>query len=149
MVFFCPSWEVCCWLLFFHILEELKVINITQHNCFTLKYCSFIETRYILYFLGTINGNLVMWYFAIPLTYLEAGLCCSATQFMNSFTNCYVLCFTIFFMYILTPLSAKFVTFLLSYFNINIWLLKGMEVNPEKLSIIIFSQNLNIKIQTI
>ncbi|XP_033221711.1 sodium/bile acid cotransporter 7-like [Belonocnema kinseyi] len=77
---------------------------------------------------GKINGNIVIWYFAVPLTYFEAGLSCSPKALYSSLTDGYLLIYLILFMYLLMPLLARISSCILTYVQVNIWLLKGMEV---------------------
>ncbi|XP_012288525.1 sodium/bile acid cotransporter 7 [Orussus abietinus] len=77
---------------------------------------------------GIINGNLMIRYFAIPLTYLEAGLWCSPQSLYAALCNIHLLIFVTVFIYILMPLLARVGSCLLIYSKVNTWLLKGMEV---------------------
>ncbi|XP_015588885.1 sodium/bile acid cotransporter 7 isoform X2 [Cephus cinctus] len=77
---------------------------------------------------GVINGNIVVWYFAVPLTYLEAGLLCSPKSLYMAMSDGYLLIFVLSFIYILMPLLARVASCLLTYARVNVWLLKGMEV---------------------
>ncbi|XP_046618030.1 sodium/bile acid cotransporter 7-like isoform X1 [Neodiprion virginianus] len=77
---------------------------------------------------GVMNGNLAIWYFAVPLTYLEAGLSFSPLSLYTALSNGYLQIFVICFVYILMPLLIRVGTCLLTYVGVNIWLLKGMEV---------------------
>ncbi|KAK0077938.1 hypothetical protein PV325_003261 [Microctonus aethiopoides] len=77
---------------------------------------------------GIINGNFIIWYLAVPITYLEAGLICTPTSLYSAITDGYLLAFVMTFMYILMPLLARVSSCLLIYANVNMWLLKGMEV---------------------
>ncbi|XP_020710651.2 sodium/bile acid cotransporter 7-like isoform X2 [Athalia rosae] len=74
------------------------------------------------------NGNLAIWYFAVPLTYLEAGLSFSPSSLYIALSNGYLLIFVLCFVYILMPLLIRVGTSLLTYVGVNVWLLKGMEV---------------------
>lgn len=78
--------------------------------------------------IGIINGNIIIRYFAVPLTYLEAGLLCDPKSLYSTLRNGYLLTFVMFFVYILMPFLARIGTYLLTYAKVNIWLLKGMEV---------------------
>lgn len=83
---------------------------------------------YNLSIAGVMNGNLAIWYFAVPLTYLEAGLSFSPSSLYEALSNGYLQIFVICFVYILMPLMIRVGTCLLTYAGVNIWLLKGMEV---------------------
>ncbi|XP_011301848.1 sodium/bile acid cotransporter 7 isoform X2 [Fopius arisanus] len=75
-----------------------------------------------------INGHILVWYIAVPLTYLEAGLICSPRSLYSAARNGYLLCFILAFIYVLMPLLARVGSCLLVFANVNTWLLKGMEV---------------------
>ncbi|XP_063973190.1 sodium/bile acid cotransporter 7-like [Diachasmimorpha longicaudata] len=75
-----------------------------------------------------VNGHIIVWYVAVPLTYLEAGLICSPRSLYLAVKDGYLLCFVLAFMYILMPLFARVGSCLLVFANVNTWLLKGMEV---------------------
>lgn len=77
---------------------------------------------------GPISGNLIIRYFAVPLTYLEAGLVCNPKRLYTTLSNGYLLMFMMMFTYILMPFLMKVGTCMLAYANVNVWLLKGMEV---------------------
>ncbi|XP_024884081.1 sodium/bile acid cotransporter 7-like [Temnothorax curvispinosus] len=78
---------------------------------------------------GLINGNFIIRYFAVPLTYLEAGLLCDPKSLYSTLKNGYLLTFVMVFVYILMPSLARLGTYLLmTYAKVNVWLLKGMEV---------------------
>ena len=70
----------------------------------------------------------MIWYFAMPLTYFEAGLSCNPKALYSTLTDGYLLIFLILFMYILMPVFARISSCILTYVEVNIWLLKGMEV---------------------
>nr|XP_012142543.1 PREDICTED: sodium/bile acid cotransporter 7-like isoform X1 [Megachile rotundata]XP_012142544.1 PREDICTED: sodium/bile acid cotransporter 7-like isoform X1 [Megachile rotundata]XP_012142545.1 PREDICTED: sodium/bile acid cotransporter 7-like isoform X1 [Megachile rotundata]XP_012142546.1 PREDICTED: sodium/bile acid cotransporter 7-like isoform X1 [Megachile rotundata]XP_012142547.1 PREDICTED: sodium/bile acid cotransporter 7-like isoform X1 [Megachile rotundata]XP_012142548.1 PREDICTED: sodi len=86
-------------------------------------YCKFLS-----YILGILNGNIIIRYFAVPLTYLEAGLLCDPKSLYSTLNNGSLLVFTMIFIYILMPFLMKIGVYLLLYADVNIWLLKGMEV---------------------
>ncbi|XP_031370693.1 sodium/bile acid cotransporter 7-like isoform X2 [Apis dorsata] len=77
---------------------------------------------------GILNGNIIIQYFAIPLTYLEAGLLCDPKMLYLTLSNGSLLIFTMTFIYILMPFLMRLGVCLLTYINVNVWLLKGMEV---------------------
>lgn len=77
---------------------------------------------------GIINGNLIIRYFAVPLTYLEAGLLCDPKSLYSTLRDGYLLTFVMVFVYILIPFLTRIATYLLTYAKVNIWLLKGIEV---------------------
>ncbi|EZA62686.1 Sodium/bile acid cotransporter [Ooceraea biroi] len=77
---------------------------------------------------GIINGNLIICYFAVPLTYLEAGLLCDPKSLYSTLRDGYLLAFVMTFVYILMPFLARIGTYLLTYAKVNVWLLKGIEV---------------------
>lgn len=77
---------------------------------------------------GILNGNIIIRYFAVPLTYLEAGLLCDPKSLYSTLNNGSLLVFTMIFIYILMPFLMKIGVYLLLYADVNIWLLKGMEV---------------------
>ncbi|XP_034934617.1 sodium/bile acid cotransporter 7-like [Chelonus insularis] len=77
---------------------------------------------------GVINGNIIVWYLAVPITYFEAGLICSPKALYSVLCDGYLIAFVMAFMYILMPLLARVASCLLIYVNVNIWLLKGMEI---------------------
>ncbi|PBC26376.1 Sodium/bile acid cotransporter [Apis cerana cerana] len=77
---------------------------------------------------GILNGNVIIRYFAIPLTYLEAGLLCDPKTLYLTLSNGSLLIFTMTFIYILMPFLMRLGVCLLTYANVNVWLLKGMEV---------------------
>lgn len=77
---------------------------------------------------GILNGNVITRYFAVPLTYLEAGLICDPKTLYSTLTNSSLLVFTMIFIYILMPFVMRLGVCLLTYANVNVWLLKGMEV---------------------
>lgn len=77
---------------------------------------------------GILNGNIIIRYFAIPLTYLEAGLLCDPKMLYLTLSNGSLLIFTMTFIYILMPFLMRLGVCLLTYANVNVWLLKGMEV---------------------
>lgn len=65
----------------------------------------------------------------MPLTYLEAGLLCTPHSLYMALKNGYLILFVMVFMYGVMPFLAKLGTYLLIHSKVNIWLLKGMEVN--------------------
>lgn len=77
---------------------------------------------------GFFNGNIIVRYFAVPLTYLEAGLLCDLKTLYSTLSNGYLLAFTMVFIYVLMPFSMRVGVCMLTYANVNVWLLKGMEV---------------------
>lgn len=77
---------------------------------------------------GIINGNFIICYFAVPLTYLEAGLLCDPKSLYSTLRDGYLLTFVMTFIYILMPSLARVGTYLLTYAKVNVWLLKGIEV---------------------
>ncbi|XP_015172244.1 PREDICTED: sodium/bile acid cotransporter 7-like isoform X3 [Polistes dominula] len=50
-------------------------------------------------FVGIASGNFIIWYFAVPLTYLEAGLLCTPHSLYVALTNGYLIIFVMVFMY--------------------------------------------------
>lgn len=84
-----------------------------------------------LFIIGILNGNVIIRYFAIPLTYLEAGLLCDPKTLYLTLSNGSLLIFTMTFIYILMPFLMRLGVCLLTYANVNVWLLKGMEVNTH------------------
>jgi len=87
-----------------------------------------IDVATLFFVTGIINGNFIIRYFAVPLTYLEAGLLCDPKSLYSTLKNGYLLTFVMVFVYILMPFLARIGTYLLSYAEVNVWLLKGMEV---------------------
>ena len=79
-----------------------------------------------------INGNVMIWYIAVPLTYLEAGLTCSPKSLYASLSDGYLLAFVMVYMYVLMPLIARIGSVFLTYARVNPWLLKGMEVRNSR-----------------
>lgn len=77
---------------------------------------------------GIIDGNFIILYFAVPLTYLEAGLLCDPKSLYSTLRDGYLLTFVMVFVYILMPSLARIGTYLLTYAKVNVWLLKGIEV---------------------
>ncbi|KAH0950712.1 hypothetical protein HN011_001865 [Eciton burchellii] len=77
---------------------------------------------------GLINSNFIICYFAVPLTYLEAGLLCDPKSLYSTLRDGYLLAFVMIFVYILMPFLARIGTYLLTFAKVNIWLLKGIEV---------------------
>lgn len=77
---------------------------------------------------GIVDGYTAIWYFAVPLTYLEAGLSCSPSSLYSVLKNGNLMLFVITFVYLVLPILAKIATFLLQRVKVDIWLLKGMEV---------------------
>ncbi|XP_076377943.1 sodium/bile acid cotransporter 7 isoform X3 [Megalopta genalis] len=77
---------------------------------------------------GVFNGNIIIRYFAVPLTYLEAGLICDPKSLYLTLSNAPLLIFTMTFIYVLMPFLMRLGVCLLTYANVNVWLLKGMEV---------------------
>ncbi|XP_076232880.1 sodium/bile acid cotransporter 7 isoform X2 [Calliopsis andreniformis] len=80
---------------------------------------------------GLLNGNIIIRYFAVPLTYLEAGLLCDPKTLYSTLSNGYLLVFTMTFIYILMPFLMRVGVCLLTYANVNVWLLKGMELGAS------------------
>ncbi|XP_043249630.1 sodium/bile acid cotransporter 7-like [Colletes gigas] len=77
---------------------------------------------------GVLNGNIIIRYFAVPLTYLEAGLLCDPKSLYLTLSNYSLLIFTMIFIYVLMPSLMKLGVCFLTYADVNIWMLKGMEV---------------------
>ncbi|XP_008208266.2 sodium/bile acid cotransporter 7 [Nasonia vitripennis] len=77
---------------------------------------------------GLINGNFVIWYFAVPLIYFEAGLCCNYRALFSVFRDGYLLSFLMIFIYVLIPIVARIGSYLLGSAGVNSRLLKGIEV---------------------
>lgn len=69
----------------------------------------------------------------MPLTYLEAGLLCDLKTLYSTLSNGYLLAFTMVFIYVLMPFSMRVGVCMLTYANVNVWLLKGMEVSKGML----------------
>ncbi|XP_076619091.1 sodium/bile acid cotransporter 7 isoform X4 [Colletes latitarsis] len=77
---------------------------------------------------GVLNGNIIIRYFAVPLTYLEAGLLCDPKSLYLTLSNYSLLIFTMIFIYVLMPSLMKLGVCFLTYADVNIWMLKGMEI---------------------
>lgn len=96
---------------------------------FRIMHNNLYHIIFTLCIVGVFNGNIIIRYFAVPLTYLEAGLLCDPKSLYLTLSNYSLLIFTMIFMYILMPSLMKLGVCLLTYADVNIWLLKGMEVN--------------------
>ncbi|XP_011499698.1 PREDICTED: sodium/bile acid cotransporter 7-like [Ceratosolen solmsi marchali] len=77
---------------------------------------------------GIINEHFVIWYFAVPLIYLEAGICCNLKDLFAVICDGYLLLFLVLFIYMLVPALAAVGCYFLSNVGVNVRLLKGIEV---------------------
>ncbi|KAJ8688501.1 hypothetical protein QAD02_024296 [Eretmocerus hayati] len=77
---------------------------------------------------GIVNGSLVIWYFALPLIYLEAGLRCNCKALLAVLRDGFFLIFLLIFVYVLVPSLAKIGTHILDNAGVNRRLLMGIEV---------------------
>ncbi|KAF7393359.1 hypothetical protein HZH68_010178 [Vespula germanica] len=97
---------------------------------FSMLLCMLLATvqPYLGGTIGIGSGNFIVWYFAVPLTYLEAGLLCTPHSLYMALKNGYLILFVMIFIYGVMPFLAKLGTYLLIHSKVNIWLLKGIEV---------------------
>lgn len=114
-----------------------KKFLISHH--YSISYISLTLTL-ILYIekknTGIIDGNFVIWYFTVPILYLEAGLSCSHKALFSVLRDGYLISFMMFFIYMLIPALAKIATYCLGNAGVNIRLLNGIEVRLSKFEII-------------
>jgi hypothetical protein len=78
-----------------------------------------------------INENIVIWYIAVPLIYLEAGICCHHKDLLSVISDGYLLLFLMLFIYVLVPALAAVGCYFLSNTGLNVRLLKGIEVMKD------------------
>ncbi|XP_014238444.1 sodium/bile acid cotransporter 7-like [Trichogramma pretiosum] len=77
---------------------------------------------------GFVDGNKAIWYFAIPLLYLEAGLLCEPRALLDCLRDGYLLSFLLGFVYGLAPTLCSLGNRLLDALGVNRRLLDGVEV---------------------
>ncbi|KAK2575459.1 hypothetical protein KPH14_011191 [Odynerus spinipes] len=130
--------KITLWQIIMHLYCKQNTLQRKKQNELLYRYGFFFSMLLCMLFAtvqpylgGTIDiasGNFIFWYFVVPLTYLEAGLLCTPQSLYMALKNGYLLIFVMVFMYAVMPFLAKIGTWLLVHSNVNIWLLKGMEV---------------------